>query len=55
MGASHQTGWTGLVGRLIQANGIATKEMLESPNIESEMFKALSGMESADSVRARGA
>jgi Glycosyl hydrolase family 63 C-terminal domain len=50
VGASHQTGWTGLVGRLIQANGIATKEMLENSNIESEMFKGLSGMENTETA-----
>jgi hypothetical protein len=55
VGASHQTGWTGLVGRLIQANGIVTKEMLESRNLEHEMFKGLSGKEIGDAARARGA
>jgi hypothetical protein len=27
-GASHQTGWTGLIARIAQINGILTKEML---------------------------
>ncbi|HEY9660177.1 MAG TPA: hypothetical protein V6C65_17095, partial [Allocoleopsis sp.] len=28
IGASHQTGWTGCIARIIQASGFLTKELL---------------------------
>ena len=31
IGASHQTGWTGCVARIIQTNAVLTKEMLLAP------------------------
>jgi hypothetical protein len=34
IGASHQTGWTGCIARIIQANGSFTAEMLGERNIE---------------------
>ena len=34
IGASHQTGWTGCIARIIQANGQFTAEMLGERNIE---------------------
>jgi hypothetical protein len=34
IGASHQTGWTGCVARIIQANGLFTAENLGERNIE---------------------
>ena len=34
VGASHQTGWTGCIARIIQANGSFTAEMLGEQNIE---------------------
>jgi hypothetical protein len=34
IGASHQTGWTGLVARIIQLNALLTKGMLLSPDVE---------------------
>jgi hypothetical protein len=34
VGASHQTGWTGCIARVIQAMGSVTNEMLLSPNVE---------------------
>ncbi len=34
IGASHQTGWTGCIARLIQADGAFTKEMIALPRIE---------------------
>ena len=40
LGASHQTGWTGLVARLIQGQGMLTKEMLLSPGVERVVVKA---------------
>ncbi|HEX5012412.1 MAG TPA: glucosidase [Planctomycetota bacterium] len=41
VGASHQTGWTGCVARIIQANAVLTREMLLSPGVEVAAFKAL--------------
>ena len=35
IGASHQTGWTGCIARIIQANGALTEEMLRERNVES--------------------
>ena len=34
IGASHQTGWTGCIARIIQANGAFTAEKLGERNIE---------------------
>jgi hypothetical protein len=35
IGASHQTGWTGLIARVIQGHGLLTrKDLLEASNIE---------------------
>jgi hypothetical protein len=39
IGASHQTGWTGLIATIIQANGVFTKELLSSPNIEAAALR----------------
>jgi hypothetical protein len=43
IGASHQTGWTGCVARIIQIMGLVTKEMLLSPNAEQAVLKAATG------------
>ena len=43
IGASHQTGWTGCVARIIQAMGLLTKEMVLSPNAEQAIMKAAAG------------
>ncbi len=40
LGASHQTGWTGCVARLIHAQGVLTKEILLSPGVERVVAKA---------------
>ena len=34
IGASHQTGWTGCIARIIQFMGDVTKELLVSPDVE---------------------
>jgi hypothetical protein len=34
IGASHQTGWTGCIARIIQANGRFNAEMLDERGIE---------------------
>jgi hypothetical protein len=41
IGASHQTGWTGCVARIIQVNAVLTKELLLSPGGEQAALKAL--------------
>jgi hypothetical protein len=43
IGASHQTGWTGCIARIIQLMGVLSKEMLLSPNIERDFLKAVAG------------
>jgi hypothetical protein len=39
IGASHQTGWTGCIARIIQGNGAFTAEMLGERNIERLAIK----------------
>jgi hypothetical protein len=39
VGASHQTGWTGALARVIQLNGALTEEKLRAPNIEETVLK----------------
>jgi hypothetical protein len=34
IGASHQTGWTGCIARIIQINGMLTRDLLYAPNIQ---------------------
>jgi hypothetical protein len=41
IGASHQTGWTGCIARIITMNGWLTEEALYSPGVAEEAFKAL--------------
>ena len=41
VGASHQTGWTGCIARIIQADGLITPEMLAGANLREDMLKAL--------------
>jgi hypothetical protein len=41
IGASHQTGWTGCIARMITMNGWLTEEALYSPGVAEEAFKAL--------------
>jgi hypothetical protein len=43
IGASHQTGWTGCISRLIGVHGWLTKEALYSPGVTEEAFRALAG------------
>jgi hypothetical protein len=45
IGASHQTGWTGLVARIIQLNASLTREMLLAPGTELAVLKRLHGGE----------
>jgi hypothetical protein len=41
IGASHQTGWTGSIARMIRMNGLLTKEMLYAPGVAEEAFRSL--------------
>ena len=41
IGASHQTGWTGCVARVIQANAVLTKEIVLAPDVEVLVQKKL--------------
>jgi len=41
IGASHQTGWTGCVARIIQANAVLTKDLLLTPGAEAAISQAL--------------
>jgi hypothetical protein len=43
IGASHQTGWTGCVARIIQTMGLLTKEMLLALGAEQTILKASAG------------
>jgi hypothetical protein len=43
IGASHQTGWTGCVGRLIQINAIITKEMIYQRDLKKAVMQGVSG------------
>ncbi len=42
IGASHQTGWTGCIARVIQVMGLLTKEMLFG-EAEKDMMKQIAG------------
>ncbi|MBO9647772.1 MAG: glucosidase [Variovorax sp.] len=48
IGASHQTGWTGCVARVIQTNALLTKELLLMPGAEAATARALQGGLSAE-------
>ncbi len=41
IGASHQTGWTGLIARIIATNGWLTKEMVYAPGVAEAAARAL--------------
>jgi len=43
IGASHQTGWTGCIARIIQVMGLVTKEILLSPDAEQQAISAAAG------------
>jgi hypothetical protein len=47
IGASHQTGWTGCIARIIQANGAFNAKMLGERNIESLAIKMGRAQESS--------
>ena len=39
IGASHQTGWTGGIARMIQVNGYLTEELLMAPELRERAMK----------------
>jgi hypothetical protein len=39
IGASHQTGWTGGIARMIQVNGFLTQELLEAPDARERAMR----------------
>jgi hypothetical protein len=41
IGASHQTGWTGCIARVIQMNAVLTKDLLLTPGAEDTILAAL--------------
>jgi hypothetical protein len=43
IGASHQTGWTGCIARIILGHGLLTKEMLLGSGAERPALKAAAG------------
>lgn len=49
IGASHQTGWTGCVARIIQANAVLSREMLLTPGTESAILRALNAVQDPQS------
>jgi hypothetical protein len=51
IGASHQTGWTGCIARIIQANGRFTAEILGEPHLEERVIRM--GQEQRDSSERR--
>jgi hypothetical protein len=40
IGASHQTGWTGCIARIIQINGMLTKDLVYSPDLKHAIRQA---------------
>jgi hypothetical protein len=43
IGASHQTGWTGCIARMIQGQSLFTREALLSPGAEAAVLRPASG------------
>jgi hypothetical protein len=39
LGASHQTGWTGGIARLIQVNGSLSEELLQAPDLQKRFLR----------------
>ena len=52
IGASHQTGWTGCVARIIQMMGLVTKEMLLGA--DAERMSRASGRSGCQTARQVG-
>jgi hypothetical protein len=43
IGASHQTGWTGCIARMIGVHGWLTEEALYSPGVAEEALRGIAG------------
>jgi hypothetical protein len=43
LGASHQTGWTGCIARLIQVSGDVTQEILSEADAEMAAMRKIVG------------
>ena len=41
IGASHQTGWTGCIARIIQGNAVLNPDLLLAPGVEAAALRAL--------------
>jgi hypothetical protein len=59
IGASHQTGWTGCIARMIQGQSLLTREALLGPGVEQVVVRAAAGTSrrsgrAADAATARG-
>jgi hypothetical protein len=44
IGASHQTGWTGCIARMIQGQAVLTKDLLLSPDAERRVLRSAVGL-----------
>ena len=53
IGANHQTGWTGCIGRIIQTNGFLTKEMLHDADYQASMIRGFMPASSATTGKRR--
>jgi hypothetical protein len=51
IGASHQTGWTGLVARIMQMNALLTPELLLEPGAEAAAMRRAAGPAAAKKGR----
>src|SRR5689334_3945360 len=50
IGASHQTGWTGCIGRIIHADGFITKELMTSALTQEALRRAAVGREKEEEL-----
>jgi hypothetical protein len=50
IGASHQTGWTGLVAQVIQGIGSVTKDVLYAREFEAAAIRNIGGLPDRDAV-----
>jgi hypothetical protein len=50
VGASHQTGWTGCIGRIIHADGFITKELMTSALTQEALRRAAVGREKEEEL-----
>ena len=53
IGASHQTGWTGCIARVIQANGFLTEDLIREGDFQSRALAFVAGRPSGDLTEER--